>query len=165
MGTTVQNTDRYPATPAKLQAMLRDPQYLAAKYEALGDLKHEVTKLTPTDTGLELVVDREVPSNMPDLAKKVLGETNRLVQRESWRADGDSYVCDFQIDSPGKPLNISGTMRQQPVGAAESDWIVKFDIKASVPLVGGKIEKMVAAETRDNLTKEYAFNKQWLAQH
>ena len=38
-----------------------------------------------------------------------------------------------------------------------SDWTVDFEIKASVPLIGGKIEKMVAEETKASLVKEFAF--------
>lgn len=165
MSTKLSNTDRYPATPDQIMAMLQDSEYPKAKYEALGDLKFEVVKHEPSDVGLETVVDREVAANLPDIAKKVLGETNHLVQTENWGTSGDGYGGDMDIDSPGKPMNIQATMSITPVGDAESDWTVDFEIKASVPLIGGKLEKMVDRETRDNLVKEFDFNKGWLASH
>ena len=35
----------------------------------------------------------------------------------------------------------------------------------SAALIGGKIEKMVAEETKSSLVKEFAFNQNWLANH
>ena len=67
--------------------------------------------------------------------------------------------------SPGKTVTIKGSMKMEKTGDDTSIWAVDFTIKASVPLVGGKIEKLVADETQANLAKEYTFNKEWLANH
>jgi hypothetical protein len=158
--------DPYPTTPDGIMAMLQDPSYVTAKYEALQDRKTTVLHLEKTADGHVLKVEREVDANLPDIAKKVLGETNHLIQTETWRANGaGGYDADVVIDSPGKPVKITGTMHVTPDGDANATWKVDFTIKASVPLVGGKIEQIVAKETSDNLAKEYTFNKQWLASH
>lgn len=163
--TKFSNTDRYPVPPDQIMAMLQDPEYSPAKYSALGDISYEVTTHEVADGGVSTVVEREVPSSMPDLAKKILGQTNHMVQKENWRAAADGYAADMTIESPGKPLAITGDMTVVPVGDGESDWTVNFEVKASIPLVGGKIEKMVEKETMDTLPKEFAFNKEWLASH
>lgn len=165
MSTKLSNTDRYPATPSQIMAMLQDADYAAAKYEALGDIKFEVLEHTPGDGSLTVKVEREVDANLPGAAKKVLGETNHMVQTETWSADGDGFDGNLGIDSPGKPLTITATETIAPVGDTESDWTVNFEFKASIPFIGGKIEKMVADETKTSLAKEFAFNKGWLADH
>lgn len=165
MSTKFSNTDRYSASPDQIMAMLQDAGYAPAKYAALGDIKSDVQTHEVTDGGVSFVVEREVPSSMPDLAKKILGQTNHMVQKENWRADGQGYAAEMRIESPGKPLGITGDMRIVPVGDGESDWTVNFEVKASVPLVGGKIEKMVEKETMETLPKEFAFNKEWLGSH
>jgi hypothetical protein len=156
--------DPYPATPDQLIDMMSDAEYVNAKYTALKDKTFKVTKLERSGDGLSLEVDREVEANLPDFVKKVLGETNRLIQREQWSKSGDGYTCDVVIDSPGKPMKITGTMAIRPDGAAASKWKVDFTIKGTLPMMG-KIEKVVAQETQENLAKEYEFNKGWLANH
>jgi len=158
-------TDPYPVSPEGVVEMLLNRDYVMAKYEALQDRQFEVLQLERTDDGHVFKVDREVDANLPDIAKKVLGDTNRLVQSEVWRKSGDGYVADVKIDSPGKPVAITGSFEVMPSGDGAATWTVDFTIKASVPLVGGKIEKIVAQEAQDNLGKEYTFNKQWLAEH
>lgn len=157
--------DPYPRSPEGLKQMILDPEYQKAKYEALKDRKTDIQELVETEDGWKLTVDREVDANLPDVAKKVLGDSNRLIQREVWTRSGDGYVADVVIDSPGKPVALHGTMKMTKTGEDTSTWSVDFTIKASVPLVGGKIEKLVADETQANLAKEYEFNKQWLASH
>ena len=72
--------DPYPASPDGLMAMMQDPEYVNAKYTALQDRSFEVLQLEKTADGHVLKVDRIVDANLPDFAKKVLGDTNRLVQ-------------------------------------------------------------------------------------
>ena len=163
MSQKVSNTDRYAATPDQMIEMMAKPDYLTAKYDALGDIEFKVEEQEPSDGSLALKVSRTVSANLPDLAKKVLGETNDLIQSETWSTNGDTKTAEIVIDSPGKPVKIHGTAEIKPVGAGECDYTVKFEIKASVPLVGGKIEKMVATETKENFVKEKAFNDSFLS--
>lgn len=156
--------DLYPATPDQLIAMMGSREYFDAKYVALQDDEFKILVHEATPNSVKLEVDRVVQANLPAFAKKVLGETNRLVQRETWTQKGSGYHADVVIDSPGKPIAITGTMDITPKGATESMWKVDFVIKGSLPLMG-KVEEIVVKETQDNLVKEYAFNKKWLAEH
>jgi hypothetical protein len=164
MSKKIKRTDHYEATPDAVLAMLSDSEYVAAKYQSLGDSSTEILEHTTTDTAMTLKVDRQVPSDLPDFAKKVLGETNHLVQTESWMKAGDGWVCDLKIESPGKPLTIGSRSEIVPSGDG-SDWNVDMEIKASIPLVGGKLEGVVEKETLASMDKEYGFNKVWLSSH
>ena len=62
------------------------------------------------------------------------------------------------------PVTITVTNTIKPSGDG-SDWTSDFEIKAGVPLVGGKIEKMVMEETKTTLPKEKTFNDSWLSSH
>ena len=157
------NTDRYSATPDQIIAMMSDAGYLTAKYEALGDIKFNVDRQDASDGSLNLKISRTLGSNLPDLAKKVLGAQNDLIQTEAWSTGGAEKSCDFTIESPGKPVKISGTMQIVSAGDGECDYTTNFEIKARVPLIGGKIEKMLLAETQENLATEKDFNDKWLS--
>lgn len=164
MATPAGVVDPYPTTPDGIMAMLQDPEYVKAKYEALADRKTQLLQLEKTADGHIFKVEREVDANLPDIAKKVLGDTNHLIQTEVWHANSaGGYDADVTIDSPGKPVKLAGTMHVAPDGDGKATWKVDFMVKASVPLIGGKIEQIVAKETQDNLAKEYSFNTTWLA--
>lgn len=162
MSTKLSNTDHYDATPEQVMAMLQDPEYAPAKYTELGDVSFTVVTHEVNDGGLNSVIDREVNSNLPDMAKKVLGQTSKMHQEDVWRVDGDGYVGDMIITSGPATITVSSSMR--PAGGG-TDWAVNFDIKVGVPLVGGKIEKAIKEETEASLKAEYAFNQKWLASH
>lgn len=165
MAKKVSRIDKYDASPDAIFAMLCDASYVEGKYQALGDVSSKVEDHTAGDGTLTLKVNRVVPSDLPDFAKKILGENNNLVQEESWTKTADGYICDLHIDVPGKPLNITGKLEVKSTGPDTSDWHVNMDIKSSIPLVGGKLEGSVQKETLASLDKEYAFNKEWLAAH
>ena len=63
---------------------------------------------------------------------------------------------DTRIITPNKTYDPNNEM-------ATSDWVVNMEIKASVPLIGGKLEGVVEKETLASLDKEYSFNQEWLA--
>ena len=165
MATPITNNDPYPATPEQLIAMLGDPNYAAAKYVALEDRKTEVKVQELTADGLRLEIHREVDANLPSVAKKVLGDTNFLIQRETWTKTESGYHCEAVLDSPGKPVQRGGTMDIISTGDGTSKWLIDWEVKASVPLVGKKIEAIVADEAKGNFVKELNFNLQWLKEN
>lgn len=163
MSKKIARVDKYQASADDVWAMLHDRAYIDAKYQALGDIATEVETFDPSDSTIVLKVKRTVPADLPDFAKKILGDTNRLVQDETWRDTSDGYACDLRIEFPGKPLHITGKLLVKATGEATSDWVVDMEVKASVPLIGGKLEGVVEKETRASLDNEYSFNQDWLA--
>lgn len=159
------NKDRYSATPDQMIAMMSDPEYIKAKYEALGDLSFDVLEQSAEGDSLKIKVDRTMKANLPNVAKKVLGETSQMIQTENWSTGGATKTATMEMEAPGKPIKIHSTLEIAPVGDSECDYTANFEIKASIPLVGGKIEKIIVGETKDSLVKEEAFNSKWLADH
>ena len=163
MATKISNTDRYAGTPEQLLDMMRTEEYWAAKYEALGADEFTLLEFRRDGDELEVRSRRVVPADLPSVAKKVIGDTNTVTQSEIWRPDGDAYACDFEVEIANVPGGMRGWMRIEPVGEAESDWILEYSIKVGIPLVGGKLEGVMKDETKANLVKEFDFNSQWLA--
>ncbi|MEI2642316.1 MAG: DUF2505 domain-containing protein [Candidatus Nanopelagicales bacterium] len=165
MSKKISRVDDYDASADAIWEMLSSREYVDGKYQALGDISTEVKTFEATGDSITLQVNRIVPADLPDFAKKVLGDTNRIVQNEKWTPSGDGYVCDLKIEFPGKPMHITGRLEVKPAGEANAGWHVDMDVKASVPLVGGKLESVVVKETLASLDKEYAFNQEWLVAH
>jgi hypothetical protein len=160
------NSDRYQGTPDQLMNMMKSKEYFDGKYRALGALA--VTWNVFEQQGGQWVVGstRTVPANIPAMVKKIIGENSIVTQTEKWSPDGNGgYKCDFNLTVKGAPGGTTGWMKLLPVGKSECDWVLEFDIKVPIPLLGKKLEELVESETRTNLAKENAFSVEWLKSH
>jgi hypothetical protein len=155
--------DRYDADPATVFAMFCDAEFVRAKYDALGYPKHELLEHETSDDGATIKTRRLVPANVPGFAKKLFGETTEMVQTDVWGPETDGVRHGtWKIDVPGKPVRASGAIRLEGVGEA-SMVTIDGELKASIPLIGGRLESWAGGEAKDTLRKEHEFGISWLA--
>ena len=66
------------------------------------------------------------------------------------------------MDPPGKPTSMSGTTA---IAARGNGSFLTYDleVKAGVPLVGGKLEKLVCELTGEGIDQEHQVGIAWLA--
>lgn len=89
----------------------------------------------------------------PDFVKKRIGDELYLRQTDSWQLDSGRGRIDIDIEKAPVTIRIDLNLTGNGAG---SQLTLDFDIQASVPLIGGKIEKAVAGpiarHTRKDLT-------------
>src|SRR3546814_12827327 len=86
------------------------------------------------------------------------GETTHAIQAESW---SDPTTADFSVTTPGKPAGITGTRRLVADGDGTLDTF-EGEAKAKVPLIGGKIESLIAAKLKAGWDIENQVGTAWL---
>lgn len=130
----------YDAPLAAVAAMLADPVFREEVCERQHVLRHTVT-VTPSGTGTEVVIDQvQSATGIPSFAKKLVGDEIQIVQKEIWT---DAERGDIYVTIPGKPGDMQGTVRLEEKGGRTVE-TVNLEIKVGIPLVGGKIEGLVA---------------------
>jgi Protein of unknown function (DUF2505) len=97
-------------------------------------------------------------TGVPSFAKKFVGDSTRAITTQVWQG----HEAGVQVEAPGKPTSIAGTATLAENGAG-STLTYDLDVKASVPLVGGKLEKLVVELTTAGFDKEQAVGAAWLA--
>lgn len=131
---------RYAAAPAEVHAMLADPAFRERACEAGGALRHEVS-VSPDGSGMRVVVDQTQPADgIPSFATKFVGDEIQIIQKEKW-SGVDSATFDLEI--PGKPGHVTGTITLAGDGAGGTLETVDGEIKVRIPLVGSKLEGLV----------------------
>ncbi|WP_158296619.1 DUF2505 domain-containing protein [Nocardioides albidus] len=148
----------YDAAPEEVFAMLADPAYRKKVGAAQGVVSIEVD-LTPSGAGFTLVSDQvQDTAGLPAIAKKIAGDTTRAVVREEW-ADPTSGT--IEITAPGKPTKATGTVRLAPSGSGTT-YVQELDVVVKVPLIAGKLERLMADNIDAGLTAEHTVGVAWL---
>lgn len=148
----------YAAPPDDVLAMLTTTAFWDKVAAATGALTSTATVTTEGDTTTVVVDQEQKTVGVPSFAKKFVGDSTRAISTQVWRGLAASYV----VDTPGKPTSMSGSATISAQGGG-SVLVYDLDVKASVPLIGGKLEKLVVELTTEGMDKEQAVGAAWLA--
>jgi hypothetical protein len=157
-------TYTYDATVDQVWAMITNQEYWDAKYSSLGATQVQWRTFDASDGSFTYTSVRNVPADLPSVAKKIVGDTNTVTTTERWTKTGDSASATIEIQVKNVPGSTTGTMSIDASGDGAS-WSFDFDTKVSIPMVGGKLESIMTDQTGDQLAQEKPFNDQWLAGH
>lgn len=153
----------YPAAPQAVVAMLVDRAYQERKCAAL-DARHVRITSQPDSATPTVVADRVMPAyGAPDVIRAMIPSGIRVVETVSWApaATDGSRTAAIRIDFPHHPLTLRGTLSL--VGAGESTRAtVAGRLRAAVPFVAGRIERMAAKLVVQAITIEHGVGCDWL---
>jgi hypothetical protein len=154
---------RFDSDPVTVFAMFTDEAYLAHKAEATGAVRHE-TEVRRDGDRVTVRLLRVMPPDVPDFLRRFVGETIDLDQTDVWEpasSDG-SRTGSIRIEMGGAPVNLTGgmTLVGTTAGTAAT---VDARVKASIPLVGGRIEKAVHDAVVHAARIEEEVGRAWLA--
>ena len=149
----------FDADPEAVFAMLTDPEFVRRKSEDAGhsDISVEVD-------GGRIVCRRNVAVDVPGALKKLLSPTNAVTQTDEWDEpiDGARHGT-WKVEIKGVPISLSGDMELLAADGGGSVEMITGRIKASVPLLGGKLEKLGYSNFVEQTAQEQDFSNRWIA--
>ncbi len=149
---------KYDASPAEVHAMLGEPAFREKVCAAMRALRHEVT-ITGDADAMSVVIDQTQPAKgVPSFATKFVGSEIQIVQAEEWSGTTEA---DLSVTIPGKPGHLKGTIALTGNGSGTVE-TVTGDIKVNIPLVGGKLEGLIATMLGAALDTEQRVGRAWL---
>jgi uncharacterized protein YndB with AHSA1/START domain len=149
----------YDAPPADVFEMLSDPTFREACCAAQDVISAEVT-VERTGNAFTLTIDQvQRTDDLPGFARTFAGDSTRAIQHEEW---ADTTGGTLRIDAPGKPSEVKGTITLRPDGSGSRE-IIELDLRIKVPLIGGKLEKLLADRVTAGVEAEHAVGTAWLA--
>jgi hypothetical protein len=149
----------YDATPEAVAEMLADRTFRERVCEAMESTRWDVS-VDGAGEGMEVVVDQtQKAAGIPSFAKKFVGDKIQIIQRESWTSQ---TAAGLEIEIPGKPGHLKGQIRLAVDGDGTIE-TVSGDLKVKVPVIGGKLEDLVASLLRSALRTEEKVGRAWLA--
>ena len=149
----------YDAPLTQVGEMLMDPAFRERVCDAQLAVRKNVS-VGPDGGGMKVVVDMvQATQGIPGFARKFVGDEIEMVQTERW-SDIENALIDVVI--PGKPGQMTGTVSLREEGGTTTE-TVAMEIRVTIPLVGGKIESLIADLLRKALRAENAVGREHLA--
>lgn len=150
----------YDATAAEVFAMLANPEFREEVCRAIGVLSVDVDIKPREGEGMEVTLTQVQPtSGIPSFAKKFVGETTTVVQHEVWTS---ARHADITVTIPGKPGEMTGTADLSEAAGRTTER-VEMAVKVRIPVVGGKIEELIAGLLGKALDAEHRTGQERLS--
>ena len=102
-------------------------------------------------------------AGLPEIAKTFVGSQLKLTEVQTWgpaAADG-SRTGTLVLTIEGAPIRVDGNLTLSPTATGCRQSVVG-EVKAKIPLVGGKVEQSAAPVLVEGIELEYAAIKQRL---
>ena len=150
------------ASPEQVFEMLCTRGYQELKCERSGALDHEVTIEVEQDATTVVTRRQLSTEGFPDFARRLVGETVDVVETQRWGSaspDGSRQAA-LTVDISGTPVHLTGGVSLTP-GGSGTVHAVDGELKANVPLVGGRIEKVVAPVLERAVRLEGQVGREW----
>jgi uncharacterized protein YndB with AHSA1/START domain len=155
MGKRVVKELTYDASLEEVWAMLTDPAFRERVLERMQVVRGSAT----VEDGVVTIEQVQHASGLPSFATKLVGDEIRIVQVESWRTH---QHADVEVTIPGKPGEMAGTATLSESGGRTTE-LVDLEVTVRLPLVGGKLEGLVADMLGKALDAEHRTGVEWLA--
>lgn len=155
MSTRLTKELAYDAPAEAVAAMLDDPAF---REEVLA--RQKVVRGSVTIDGDHVRIEQvRSAGDIPSFARSFVGEEIVVVQTETWTSPTSA---DVELAIPGKPGEARGALVLVESGGTTTETL-DLDLSIRIPLVGGKIEKLVAGLFSDALDVEHRVGREWLA--
>ena len=146
---------RYPVSCEHVFAMLVDRSFQERVCEATKALRYEV-RIEQDAGSATITTRRELPTDaVPEFARGFVGRTLDVVRVDRWEppaADG-SRDGTVTVEIKGAPIRLNGMLALRPDDAG-SEEVIAGELKASVPLLGGKLERAAEPALMSAIRKE-----------
>ena len=155
MSTKLSKTLTYDAPAEAVAAMLDDPAFREAVRE-----RQKVARGSVAVDGDHVRIEQvRSGADLPSYARAFAGDEIVIVQEETWTSP---TAADIALQISGKPGEAAGTLVLTESGGTTTERI-DLEISVRIPLVGGKVEGLVADMVGHALDREHEVGVEWLA--
>ncbi|WP_018684807.1 DUF2505 domain-containing protein [Actinokineospora enzanensis] len=157
MTSRIEHRAGFPAPAATVHARLVDQGFLRERLRALGGQDAALVAYTTDGTTVGYTLRQGIPAaKLPSVVRGLVKGDLVVERSETWRPHGDEFVGTTAAAVAGVPGEIRGRYRLADT-AAGSELRTDAEVKVRIPLVGGKIESVIAEQVRTLLANEAAF--------
>ena len=150
-----QDTIDYPVSADALLNYFTVPEFFVHKYREQGATNIRVEAHHHEGSDFAVTISRDVPVEVPvpAFARGIVPDTITLVQTDRW--DTGTRTGQLEIRFKGLPVTLTAAMHLQDTAAGARETL-DFDIRVAVPLLGRKLEELLASDLRLKFRRDTA---------
>ncbi|MGL4173547.1 MAG: DUF2505 domain-containing protein [Actinomycetota bacterium] len=157
---------QYPAHPKQVFTMLTDSSFVAHVCRSTGAIEHTADVSSPSATGeITITTVRILPADeLPDFVRRFAGSTLTVRRVDAWHAPhhAEDRRGTVTVEIVGAPIKLTGALELKADGTKTRETL-SGELKASVPLLGRKIEEAAQKPIRMAIAKEQEVGRSWLS--
>lgn len=144
-----------------VHSTLVDEAFLTARLKDIGGKGAALLEHRGHDDGVDIKLRQGVDAQrLPGAVRSILSGDLVVEREERWRG----HEAAGRATINGVPAEIRSRTRLAPNGTG-TELVVSAEVKVGIPLIGGKIEKVVAEQVTKLLAAESEYAEKWLAEH
>ena len=144
--------------------MFGDRRYFERKYAELGFRNVEVLDHEKDGDRFSIRIRYTAGASvpLPDFAKKFVSAEMNIVQRDSW--DLGKRIGKLEVELRGLPLTVEAAMKLADIAGGSANTL-SWDVRYGVPLIGGKLEKLLLSDIQAKADADLAASRKILADY
>lgn len=165
MSSRIEHHAEFPHPLDQVLSALSSEESLLDQLEQIGGHDAKLLSHEPTDTGVSYRLQQGIPSDKLPSAMRTLHSGDLMVNREqTWRRVDDGRVIGDSIASVGGVPGEIKAKTELTATASGTSFKVSGEVKVRIPLIGGKIERVIAENVVRLLKHECTFHAERLAE-
>ncbi|WP_329788744.1 DUF2505 domain-containing protein [Lentzea sp. DG1S-22] len=159
MARRIEHHTTSPHSAEKVFGAMVDETHLRDRLAAVGGSNAELVTFSSTGGKTTYQLKQGVPAeHLPSAVKAALGGDLVIQRTEAWAAGAGTV----EVAVGGVPGRLEGAFTVLDNGSG-SKTTLTGEVKVGIPLLGGKLEKLIAEQVAVLLDKESEFTSEWLA--
>lgn len=152
-------------SPAEIvYSTLVDRAFLEERLRSMGGKDAAIIEHTGSGDDVSIRLRQGVDaSKLPGAVRAILKGDLVVERTERWTLDGGTHTATGSAAISGVPGEITSRSRVEPAGNG-SALATTAEVKVTIPLVGGKLEGVIAEQVGKLLAAESEFTGKWLAE-
>ncbi len=163
MATSLEHRSTFPVAAGEVYGTLVDKAFLTERLTDIGG--KDATLLAHSRDGDRVTFRMRQgvdASRLPGAVRTIINGDLVVEREERWRPEGDFYAGATRVTIAGVPGEIQGRSRIAGTDS-QGTLVITAQVKVSIPLIGGKLEKVVAEQVGKLLAAEAEYAEKWLA--
>jgi hypothetical protein len=164
MSTQYEERQSFDQPREKVLRMFSDRVYFERKYAASGgwDIKVLEHELDGKRFRIKCSYSRKPDADVPGFARKFIGDSVQVTQEDVW--DLETASGRLAIEIRNAPIRMSAAMRvEKEKGGCVN--VLQWTLNCPVPLIGSKLEQMLATEMRNKAAADLDISHRLLADY
>lgn len=165
MARRIPHSASYPQPVDRVHAALTSERYWRDRIAEVGGDGAGIDRLDTGDGTIAVEMRQAIPAeHLPSIVTKIRPGDLVITRTEDWGPlTGDRATGTFTAHVEGMPGDLTGTLTLAADGTGSS---VTLDgqVQVGLPLIGGKIESVIAEQITELLNHEDEFTARWLTE-